>query len=76
MITRCPQCQNEDLEQTTMGVIGINDNRCYCHKCKWKGKVWHAQTACNECDIAETCAFAYDPYNYDTMPGIDCLAVK
>lgn len=32
--------------------------------------------ACNRCDIKSSCEFAFDAYNLDTEPKIDCLASK
>ena len=32
--------------------------------------------ACNRCDIKGTCEFAFDVYNINTEPKIDCLASK
>lgn len=34
------------------------------------------RTCCVTCDAYTTCEFAYDPYNVDCKPKIDCLAVK
>lgn len=35
-----------------------------------------ARMACNRCDLKDLCKFAFDPYNLDTEPEIDCLAAK
>ena len=34
------------------------------------------RTCCTKCGIHSTCEFAYDPYNVDCEPKIDCLAAK
>jgi excisionase family DNA binding protein len=34
------------------------------------------RTCCTKCGIHRTCEFAYDPYNVDCEPKIDCLAAK
>lgn len=34
------------------------------------------RTCCTKCGIHNTCEFAYDPYNVDCEPKIDCLAAK
>ncbi len=34
------------------------------------------KTACVRCEIRKTCDCAFDPYNIDVEPGIDCLAAK
>lgn len=34
------------------------------------------RTCCVKCGIHSTCEFAYDPYNVDCEPKIDCLASK
>ena len=34
------------------------------------------RTCCTKCDIYSTCEFAYDPYNVNCEPKVDCLAAK
>jgi hypothetical protein len=34
------------------------------------------ETACCTCDARHTCEFAFESYNVDVVPGIDCLAAK
>jgi hypothetical protein len=34
------------------------------------------ETCCGGCDIRTSCEFAYDKYNSDCVPKIDCLATK
>ena len=34
------------------------------------------RTCCTRCGIHNTCEFAYDAYNVDCEPRIDCLAAK
>jgi len=34
------------------------------------------ETACCTCEIRHTCECAFEPYNVDVVPGIDCLAAK
>ena len=33
-------------------------------------------TCCSRCDIYDKCEFAFDLYNADSEPKIDCLATK
>jgi hypothetical protein len=35
-----------------------------------------APYACNDCNIANECEFAFDPYNLNSVAKIDCLASK
>jgi hypothetical protein len=34
------------------------------------------RTCCTKCGIHSTCEFAYDPYNVNCEPKVDCLAAK
>lgn len=34
------------------------------------------ETCCVRCDIRDRCDVAFDPYNIDCEPEIDCLAAK
>ncbi len=34
------------------------------------------KTCCTRCSLHETCELAYDPYNVNCEPKIDCLAAK
>lgn len=34
------------------------------------------RTCCTKCGIHNTCEFAYDPYNVNCEPKVDCLAAK
>jgi len=34
------------------------------------------KTCCTKCGIHSTCEFAYDPYNVNCEPKVDCLAAK
>lgn len=46
---------------------------------KLKDHVSHLEQlkmACIRCVDQHSCKFAFDPYNFNTEPGIDCLAAK
>lgn len=34
------------------------------------------KTNCCQCNHKDTCEFAFESYNVDVVPGIDCLAAK